>query len=69
MANRDELSFLEAGHFTKLLTAVPRYILNSRFANTISTAHSNISAHYDISNEMFQGSVLMPRRRNADAFD
>jgi cyclopropane-fatty-acyl-phospholipid synthase len=27
--------------------------MNSRFANTISNAINNISAHYDISNEMF----------------
>src|SRR5438876_16833 len=29
------------------------YVMNSRFANTISNAINNISAHYDISNEMF----------------
>ncbi|CAG8670239.1 10391_t:CDS:2 [Acaulospora morrowiae] len=29
------------------------YVMNSQFANTISNAINNISAHYDISNEMF----------------
>ncbi|KZW00437.1 cyclopropane-fatty-acyl-phospholipid synthase [Exidia glandulosa HHB12029] len=39
----------------RLFTAVPHYLTNSRFANTLSTSRSNISAHYDISNRMFEG--------------
>ncbi|KAH7097320.1 cyclopropane-fatty-acyl-phospholipid synthase, partial [Auriculariales sp. MPI-PUGE-AT-0066] len=62
MVNRPELAAVENNRLVKLLTAIPRYITNSRFANTISTSRSNISAHYDISNAMFQcflGSDMM----------
>lgn len=31
-----------------------QYLMNSRFVNSISNAISNISAHYDISNDMFE---------------
>lgn len=55
MVNREELSGFESSRLAKLFTAVPHYITNSRFANTLSTSRSNISAHYDISNRMFEG--------------
>ncbi|KZV81943.1 cyclopropane-fatty-acyl-phospholipid synthase [Exidia glandulosa HHB12029] len=55
IVNRALLSSLEGSRFSKLFTAVPHYLTNSRFANTLSTSRSNISAHYDISNRMFEG--------------
>lgn len=36
------------------LFSVITYITNSRFANTISNSLSNIRAHYDLSNGMFE---------------
>ncbi|CAG8629734.1 16226_t:CDS:2, partial [Cetraspora pellucida] len=51
VANRphlDDLSSVPSYIFNAI-----NYIMNSRFANTISNAINNISAHYDISNEMF----------------
>ncbi|CAG8448853.1 5130_t:CDS:2 [Funneliformis caledonium] len=51
VANRshlDDLSTVPSYIFNTI-----NYVMNSRFANTISNAINNISAHYDISNEMF----------------
>ncbi|CAH1756117.1 7174_t:CDS:2 [Entrophospora sp. SA101] len=47
-SNIDDLSTLSSYIFSAI-----NYVTNSRFANTISNAINNISAHYDISNEMF----------------
>ncbi|CAB4380415.1 unnamed protein product [Rhizophagus irregularis] len=51
VANRshlDELTTVPSYVFSSI-----NYVMNLRFANTISNAINNISAHYDISNEMF----------------
>ncbi|RIB17343.1 S-adenosyl-L-methionine-dependent methyltransferase [Gigaspora rosea] len=51
VANRphlDDLSSVPSYIFNTI-----NYVMNSRFANTISNAINNISAHYDISNEVF----------------
>ncbi|KAH7107208.1 cyclopropane-fatty-acyl-phospholipid synthase [Auriculariales sp. MPI-PUGE-AT-0066] len=69
MVNRDELATVESGRLVKLFTAVPRYITNSRFANTLSTSRSNISAHYDISNAMFQGFLSSDMMYSCAIFD
>jgi len=37
----------------RLVGAPQAYINSLRFTNTVANARSNISAHYDISNEMF----------------
>ena len=51
---------LNRTNLTELDTSASRifsglqYLMNSRFVNSISNSISNISAHYDISNEMFE---------------
>ncbi|EFP78021.1 uncharacterized protein PGTG_03977 [Puccinia graminis f. sp. tritici CRL 75-36-700-3] len=50
--NRSNLS--EMSMITSSLFSTLNSIMNSRFVNSISNTISNISAHYDISNEMFQ---------------
>lgn len=37
------------------LLTLPQRVTSYRFLNTIGNTRSNISAHYDISNEMFEG--------------
>ena len=49
--NRSNLS--ELGTSTSRVFAGLQYLMNSRFVNSISNSISNISAHYDISNQMF----------------
>ncbi|KAK0503973.1 S-adenosyl-L-methionine-dependent methyltransferase [Armillaria luteobubalina] len=51
--NRDNLSNLDSK--ASYLFTLPQKITSYRFLNTISNSRSNISAHYDISNEMFAG--------------
>ncbi|KAI7946689.1 hypothetical protein MJO29_011216 [Puccinia striiformis f. sp. tritici] len=50
--NRSNLS--EMSMITSSLFSTFNTVMNSRFVNSISNTISNISAHYDISNEMFQ---------------
>jgi len=50
--NREHLS--ELGTSTSRIFTGLQYLMNSRFVNSISNSISNISAHYDISNEMFE---------------
>jgi cyclopropane-fatty-acyl-phospholipid synthase len=40
------------------LFTIPQRIASYRFLNTIGNSRSNISAHYDISNQMFSGKAL-----------
>ena len=54
--NRDTLSSLTSS--VSYLFTLPQALTSSRFLNTISNTRSNISAHYDISNDMFAGMVL-----------
>ncbi|KAM0789871.1 hypothetical protein ACM66B_006717 [Microbotryomycetes sp. NB124-2] len=51
--NRSSLNELSTGLAGKLFTTF-NAIVNSRFVNSLSNAISNISAHYDISNRMFE---------------
>ncbi|KAI8460116.1 cyclopropane-fatty-acyl-phospholipid synthase [Phakopsora pachyrhizi] len=50
--NRSNLS--EMSMITSSIFSTINSIINSRFINSISNSISNISAHYDISNEMFR---------------
>ncbi|KAK0464494.1 CFS1-like protein [Desarmillaria tabescens] len=51
--NRDNLSNMNSK--ASYLFTLPQKITSYRFLNTISNSRSNISAHYDISNDMFAG--------------
>ncbi|RDB15277.1 Tuberculostearic acid methyltransferase UfaA1 [Hypsizygus marmoreus] len=51
--NRENLSNLDSK--ISYLFTLPQKITSYRFLNTIGNSRSNISAHYDISNEMFAG--------------
>uniref|UniRef100_A0A0W0G7Q8 Putative CFS1-like protein n=1 Tax=Moniliophthora roreri TaxID=221103 RepID=A0A0W0G7Q8_MONRR len=53
LANRAHLATLD-GTSSWVLGGMQR-ILNWRFVNNLSNSRSNISAHYDISNDMFKG--------------
>ncbi|KAL6303901.1 S-adenosyl-L-methionine-dependent methyltransferase [Sparassis latifolia] len=53
LANRDCLSAIDTP-LARLLR-VPQRFASARLANSVANARSNISAHYDISNDMFQG--------------
>ncbi|KAF9046312.1 S-adenosyl-L-methionine-dependent methyltransferase [Panaeolus papilionaceus] len=52
LANQGSLSKLDSP-FSSLFTLPQRLINSYRFLNTLGNTRSNISAHYDISNEMF----------------
>ncbi|KAJ3858646.1 CFS1-like protein [Lentinula novae-zelandiae] len=51
--NRSHLSNLSSS--LSYLFTLPQKLTSYRFLNTISNSRSNISAHYDISNDMFAG--------------
>ena len=51
--NRKSLSDMSTS--LSWLATLPQTLTQYRFLNTISNSRSNISAHYDISNEMFAG--------------
>ncbi|KAJ7095728.1 CFS1-like protein [Mycena belliarum] len=51
--NRERLSNLNST--ASYLFTLPQKLTSYRFLNTIGNSRSNISAHYDISNEMFAG--------------
>ncbi|EIW80982.1 CFS1-like protein [Coniophora puteana RWD-64-598 SS2] len=53
LLNRKNLSNLDSK--ASYLFTLPQKLTSYRFLNTISNSQSNISAHYDISNEMFAG--------------
>ncbi|KAJ7069655.1 CFS1-like protein [Mycena amicta] len=53
LANRNRLSNLDSN--ASWLFTLPQKLTSYRFLNTIGNSRSNISAHYDISNEMFAG--------------
>ncbi|KAF8968978.1 CFS1-like protein [Flammula alnicola] len=53
LENRENLSSLNSR--LSYLFTLPQKITSYRFLNTISNSRSNISAHYDISNDMFSG--------------
>ncbi|KAF5340613.1 hypothetical protein D9611_007425 [Ephemerocybe angulata] len=53
LMNKSRLERLDS-KFSYLFT-LPQKLTSYRFLNTLSNSRSNISAHYDISNEMFAG--------------
>ncbi|KAF8177838.1 CFS1-like protein [Pholiota molesta] len=53
LENREYLSNLDSR--LSYLFTLPQKITSYRFLNTIGNSRSNISAHYDISNDMFAG--------------
>ncbi|KAL5501293.1 hypothetical protein ACEPAH_8553 [Sanghuangporus vaninii] len=53
LRNRERLQNLDS-RFSYLFS-LPQKITSMRFVNTLSNSRSNISAHYDISNKMFEG--------------
>ncbi|KIM48716.1 hypothetical protein M413DRAFT_437892 [Hebeloma cylindrosporum] len=53
LENREKLSNLNSS--VSYLFTLPQKITSYRFLNTIGNSRSNISAHYDISNDMFAG--------------
>ncbi|KAF9553889.1 cyclopropane-fatty-acyl-phospholipid synthase [Agrocybe pediades] len=53
LANKEHLSNLNSRF--SFLFSLPQKITSYRFLNTIGNSRSNISAHYDISNDMFAG--------------
>jgi len=54
--NKDKLEPFDST--SSYLFSLPQKITSYRFLNTLSNSRSNISAHYDISNEMFEGALL-----------
>ncbi|KAH9851815.1 cyclopropane-fatty-acyl-phospholipid synthase [Lenzites betulinus] len=55
LANRAQLSTLDNSLFSRLVSHLPELGLTARIVNTVTNARKNISAHYDISNNMFMG--------------
>ncbi|TFK69533.1 cyclopropane-fatty-acyl-phospholipid synthase [Pluteus cervinus] len=55
LANKEYLSSNLDTRLSYLFTTLPQKITSYRFLNTLGNAQSNISAHYDISNDMFAG--------------
>lgn len=53
LANRSNLSNLTST--ASYLFTLPQKLTSYRFLNTLGTSQANISAHYDISNDMFAG--------------
>lgn len=53
VANRENLG--DAATVSSRIFQFISYLMNSRFVNSVSNAINNISAHYDISNDMFAG--------------
>ncbi|KAI0785790.1 CFS1-like protein [Abortiporus biennis] len=54
LRNRSELSSLDSG-LSSIFATISQRLASSRFLNSISNTRGNISAHYDISNDMFMG--------------
>ncbi|KAG8731927.1 hypothetical protein FRC10_001359 [Ceratobasidium sp. 414] len=53
LLNRENLAEMQSS-VASLLFNFPQRLTNTRFLNTLSNSRSNISAHYDISNQMFE---------------
>lgn len=54
LKNKSRLSSIQSSWLTRLF-ATPTRITSSRFINSTANTRANISAHYDLSNEMFVG--------------
>ncbi|KAI0632231.1 S-adenosyl-L-methionine-dependent methyltransferase [Trametes polyzona] len=55
LANRAQLSAIDNSLFSRLMARMPQLGLTAHIVNTVANARKNISAHYDISNNMFMG--------------
>ncbi|KAF8610373.1 CFS1-like protein [Ceratobasidium sp. AG-I] len=53
LLNRENLAEMQSP-VASLLFSIPQRLTSIRFLNTLSNSRSNISAHYDISNQMFE---------------
>lgn len=53
LQNRDRLSNFDSK--LSYVFSIPQKLTSYRFLNTIGNSRSNISAHYDLSNDMFAG--------------
>ncbi|KAG9119661.1 hypothetical protein FRC07_005209 [Ceratobasidium sp. 392] len=53
LLNRENLAEMQSP-IVSLLFSLPHRLTSTRFLNTLSNSRSNISAHYDISNQMFE---------------
>ncbi|QRV78092.1 cyclopropane-fatty-acyl-phospholipid synthase [Ceratobasidium sp. AG-Ba] len=53
LLNREELAAMQSSPISMLFNMSQR-LTSIRFLNTLSDSRSNVSAHYDISNQMFQ---------------
>ncbi|KAH7340623.1 CFS1-like protein [Rhizoctonia solani] len=53
LLNRENLVEMKST-IASLLFTLPQKLTSTRFLNTLSNSRSNISAHYDISNQMFE---------------
>ncbi|KAF7298882.1 hypothetical protein MIND_00836200 [Mycena indigotica] len=67
LANRKRLSNLDSK--ASYLFTLPQKLTSYRFLNTIGNSRSNISAHYDISNEMFAGFLSPDMTYSCAIFD
>ncbi|KZS93423.1 cyclopropane-fatty-acyl-phospholipid synthase [Sistotremastrum niveocremeum HHB9708] len=67
LANRENLANMSSA--VSWLFSIPHALTNSRFLNTISNSRSNISAHYDISNEMFAAFLSRDMTYSCGIFD
>ncbi|KAF9071211.1 S-adenosyl-L-methionine-dependent methyltransferase [Rhodocollybia butyracea] len=65
--NREKLSNMDSA--VSYLFTLPQKITSYRFLNTIGNSRSNISAHYDISNEMFAGFLSKDMTYSCAIFD
>ncbi|KAI9058495.1 cyclopropane-fatty-acyl-phospholipid synthase [Trametes sanguinea] len=55
LKNREQLSTIDSSLFSRLVSRMPQLGLTAHIVNTVANARKNISAHYDISNDMFMG--------------
>ena len=65
LLNKPALSRLSSSPLASVFSSISQRLASSRFVNSLANSRSNISAHYDISNEMFMGwsSVLLAKYR------
>lgn len=65
--NRENLASMTSR--ASYLFSIPQKLTSYRFVNTIGNSRSNISAHYDISNEMFMGFLSEDMTYSCAIFD
>jgi len=65
----NEQAFSGLGLSSSFLFSLPRRITYQRFLGTADNSHANISAHYDISNDMFSGFLSKDMSYSCAIFD